>query len=764
MKYSASIVVFFRISLVIVAVFAAAQLHAQSNEGTEFWFGFMEHRDIGANTRVAMLTSRYDTQGTISVPMAGWSQTFTISANSVTIITLPPITETRGSESISANAVKVVSDLPIAVYIHQYFSRRSEATVVLPTVSLGQDYRVITYTGPSQNNEIYPAEFLIVATQDNTKISVTLSAQTKNGKAPGSSFSITLDAGETYQVQAQASTGDFTGTLVTGDKKFAVFGGNRWTGIPAGCGTWDNLLEQMYPIPTWGKQFVTVPSTKVLYDVFRILAAEDNTRVTVTGSTTTVHNLHAGKFVEYRMSEPTYIQANKPIQVAQFIIGNQCNGHIVGDPSMLLLNSVEQRRDTVTLYNSRLENITENYINIIMSSADVPLITIDNQPISGMPGLGFVGANQDFAYLQIPVASGAHTIISQGCGVIATAYGYGDAESYAYGGGANFKNINLNPIPEGGCLNDTIVFDTGLPESRYSFFWDLGDGTTTDQAVFTHIYHSLGTFPVSLILTDHCQNTSDTLYRGLLVSLRQSLEAYGDTILCEGGAFSLYAHDLSEARYEWRGPLGFFSEQQFPRLTNATAAMSGSYAVEGIISGCATFPQYVQVDVIPTPAPDLGPDTIFCGKEVIFPLDPGEYNSYLWHDGLRQRVYEATQAGVYFVNVTDGFECMGSDTVVLQEVCPPDLYIPDAFTPNDDGHNDLFGIYGQYLIRHRLVIFNRWGKKVFESFQMDDRWDGRAGGSPVPEGVYVWQLEYDAYQDDGSVYTEKIAGTVTLIR
>ena len=55
-------------------------------------------------------------------------------------------------------------------------------------------------------------------------------------------------------------------------KKIAVFGGNSWTQVPTSCGTRDNLLEQMYPVSTWGKQILTVPSDQVTYDVFRILA------------------------------------------------------------------------------------------------------------------------------------------------------------------------------------------------------------------------------------------------------------------------------------------------------------------------------------------------------------------------------------------------------------------------------------------------------------------------------------------------------------
>ncbi|MBK7936479.1 MAG: PKD domain-containing protein [Lewinellaceae bacterium] len=537
-------------------------MRAQSNEGTEFWFGFMHHHDPGQNQMVAMITSKYSTSGVVKIPGFNWDFPFTVAANSVTIVPLPSYVENTSSEVVEGRAVQVISQLPASVYIHQYNAMRSEATVVLPVSSLGAEYYVMTYTGFQENNNVYPSEFLLIALEDETKLSIRVSDQTKGGKAAGETFDITLNAGQTYQVQSLlGSTGDLTGSHVTGNKKFNVLAGCRWTQVPAGCFFRDNLLEQMYPVSTWGRQFVTAPYANMPYDVFRVLASQDDTQITVQDATgTQQYILDAGKFVEYQRSVPTFVSADRPIAVGQYLIGSNCSGYPVGDPSMIFLNSIEQIRDTVTLYNSSFENITENYIAVITKTVDVPLTTFDGQPLTDLSNnIQTAGPNGEFSFARLNVKTGAHTIISQGCGVIATAYGYGYVESYAYAGGASFKPLNAQSlIPEGGCLNDTLYFDTKLPEPRYSFLWDLGDGTTSTKGAFSHVYSQLGTFNVTLYLTDNCLDLHDTLTRPVLVTLRQAVTVAGDADVCEGKTVQLGATDLPGARFEWRGPNGFF--------------------------------------------------------------------------------------------------------------------------------------------------------------------------------------------------------------
>lgn len=743
----------------------ATTTFAQSNEGTDFWLGFMEHFDINMNTKVVMITSKFNTTGVVSVPLQGWDQAFSVAANTVQIITLPTYTEVLGSESITQVGVRVTAQQPVSVYMHQYHGQRSEASVVLPVSAIGKAYYVMSHEGVSFQGTTYPSEFLLVGTQEETTVSITFSDFTEGGQTPGEAINLQLDAGETYQVQARSGSDDLTGSFISADKNLAVFGGARWTGVPVGCTFRDNLLEQMYPVTTWGKQFVTVPNDNMNYDLFRIMASEDNTQVQVNGSTSDSYTLNAGEFVTYQKSEPTYINSSGPIMVAQYIPGVSCSGHFVGDPSMVLLNSIEQTRDTVTLYNSSFENISQNYINIIMATNDVPFVTFDGQPLESLTAVNTAGLNEEFAYAQLSVGSGAHTIIAQGCGVIATAYGYGDLESYAYNGGASFREINANPIPEGGCLNDTIFFDTGLPESRYAFSWDLGDGTTTTESTFNHIYDGLGSYPVSLVITDECLGTSDTLTRNLMVTLRQAVETMGDTLICEGESFQLGATDLPGARYEWTGPGNYFSEAQFPLITTATPGQAGSYSVIGIISGCATFPNTSRVEVVPTPQPDLGPDTIYCDQESTFRLEPGNYTQYLWQDNSTNSFYEVTEdSSTFWVAVTDAFGCVGMDTVALQKICPTKVYIPSAFSPNFDGINDTFGPLGTDIIRAHFQVFSRWGELVFESSDLEIQWDGYFRSKPVSPGVYVWQLEVEGYREDGTTYTEVLAGSVTLVR
>jgi len=75
------------------------------------------------------------------------------------------------------------------------------------------------------------------------------------------------------------------------------------------------------------------------------------------------------------------------------------------------------------------------------------------------------------------------------------------------------------------------------------------------------------------------------------------------------------------------------------------------------------------------------------------------------------------------------------------EVVPhPRLYIPNAFTPNDDGINDYFGVNGEGLQNFHIMIFNRWGEVIFESTNPHTLWDGTFKGKPAETGVYTYEV------------------------
>ncbi|HNQ11590.1 MAG TPA: gliding motility-associated C-terminal domain-containing protein [Bacteroidia bacterium] len=88
------------------------------------------------------------------------------------------------------------------------------------------------------------------------------------------------------------------------------------------------------------------------------------------------------------------------------------------------------------------------------------------------------------------------------------------------------------------------------------------------------------------------------------------------------------------------------------------------------------------------------------------------------------------------------------------------IYIPSAFTPNGDGINDQFGIGGEAVSEFHMIIFNRWGEKIFESNEVDRQWDGTFKGQLVQEGAYAYNVTAKA--NNGDAIVKK--GHVTVIK
>jgi gliding motility-associated-like protein len=107
-------------------------------------------------------------------------------------------------------------------------------------------------------------------------------------------------------------------------------------------------------------------------------------------------------------------------------------------------------------------------------------------------------------------------------------------------------------------------------------------------------------------------------------------------------------------------------------------------------------------------------------------------------------------------------ECISQNELnVVVKGCPDvTLYIPNSFTPNGDGNNEVFGAYGVGVKKFNMVIFNRWGEKIFESFSIENRWNGFYQNSLCQEGVYVYQIYYQGED----LKTKIIYGKISLIK
>ena len=744
-------------------------LFAQSNEGKEFWFGFMEHRDVGEATMVAMITSKENTAGEISVPGLDWDRSFEVIANQVTLVTLPRSVEHMGSEFVQGKGIHISMEAPSSVYIHQYFGMRSEATVILPVESLGREYFIMAYEGINLGGTEYPSEFLVVASEDSTVLQIELSTESKGRNLNRSPFEVFLNKGQSYQVQAARADADLTGTYLSANKNFALLAGTAWTQVPSFCQFRDNLLEQMFPISTWGRSFITVPFIHNPYDIIRVMASEDSTFVSVrTERGINELVLNRGEYREFNQILPSFIEANHPILAAQYMIGTECSSHPIGDPAMVLLNSIEQTRQQLTFFNSSFQAITENYVNITTRTEDRERVLLDGSPIASF-GSSFqvLDANPEYSYARIQVRPGSHTLESDRCGISAIVYGYGNVESYAYNGGSNFISLdNLLP-PMDACAGDPFSVNLDITKDRYAYAWDFGDGSQSDEALPQHIYESPGAYLLSLSLTDECLNKQSSWESPVTVIEKESLVIDTTQLLCQGDSLQLeVSGGASVVSYRWQGPENFSADTSTVLLTQTLPAMSGTYTVVGQTADCPTLPTQTEVTIIPTPQPTLGVDTFFCPpKGELLRISPGTFAEYQWEDLSTQGIREVEVAGQFSVEVKDDFGCVGFDTVFIEERCPALLEMPNAFSPNGDQVNDQLILTTEFVQQIDLQIFDRWGKVVFTSKDLQATWDGKIpNGNEAKEGVYFWFLEWEGYDEFGVYQVHPMSGNVLLVR
>jgi hypothetical protein len=138
-----------------------------------------------------------------------------------------------------------------------------------------------------------------------------------------------------------------------------------------------------------------------------------------------------------------------------------------------------------------------------------------------------------------------------------TAYGYGNAESYAYNGGASFKPINASPLPEGGCLNDSILFDVGLSLPRFSLFWHFGNADSTRMNIVRRSFSTVGPQPVLLAIKDQFLKKLDTIRGNINITIPGKLTVPGSILICENETLSLIVDDKKSENYQWTGPNNF---------------------------------------------------------------------------------------------------------------------------------------------------------------------------------------------------------------
>lgn len=223
-----------------------------------------------------------------------------------------------------------------------------------------------------------------------------------------------------------------------------------------------------------------------------------------------------------------------------------------------------------------------------------------------------------------------------------------------------------------------------------------------------------------------------------------------DTTICEGNTILLNATGVAET-YLW---------QDNSTIATYLVTKSGAYIINVNKDNCISA-DTINVNFIYKPDFTLGADQFICqGQQVA--LHPALNNQWQlqWQDGSNQPTYMVIQPGLYFLNASN--TCGTSRKEILFTIGLCHVFVPNAFTPNGDSKNDLFKVAGtELVIDFKLIIYNRYGQPIFTTNDKNKPWDGTFKNRQVPQGNYVYLLQY---KDNLNPGWQTLRGSCLLIR
>lgn len=293
------------------------------------------------------------------------------------------------------------------------------------------------------------------------------------------------------------------------------------------------------------------------------------------------------------------------------------------------------------------------------------------------------------------------------------------------------------------CAGESITLDPGA-FAQYNW-WNGGNATTA-------AVNAAGWYWVAVTDVNGCTDTDSMQVQNVFPNPVISLGP--DTAYCFGGSVVL-SPGPGFAAYLW---------QDGSTASSLGASNQGTYHVTVTDNnGCLGSDTMRITGVFPLPAFTLGNDFGICQGEsrIISPSGLTVSVTYQWQDNSTGSNFLVADTGLYSLVVVDGNGCAYGDTVHAYTLCPPTLYIPNAFTPNLDGYNPVFQAYGTNIRFFRMDIFNRWGELIHTMENLSDSWNGTYQSEPVPLGMYVYKVTYVDYLDAEEKF---IWGNVNVLR
>jgi len=444
------------------------------------------------------------------------NQTYTVNAGETKEISMPEslVYHNDVGDQYKNRTVRVTSTADISLYLANEADNSFDASIVLPLSALGQNYMIQTFPNDPYSTGATGEDrscFMIIADRDNTTVNI--SGSHSNQIQP-SATSVILNEGESYFVRStDYNYNDLSGLKIDvainspedDCKTIAVFNGNVVTCIPNTLNNnRDHLVEQAYPISTWGTKFAitstdgyeTGVNNRPDADYIRITAAEATPGTINDGTTTTTFTLAAGATYDYTLNRSTgscFIETDKPVACYLYqrsATSNNTNDEM-GDPSMVWIAPIERGIEEITFSTFAADGIEDedHWVNIVIPIEAIsdgqavmlkrPDGTEENIRSSFMTGTNYnyvAGSGDKYAYARVKINHGTYTLRSIGKGkMVIHVYGLGEVRGYAYAAGSEavpYKSNFLVGDANGGMIDIATLQDPDFhfcSGSEYTF-------------------------------------------------------------------------------------------------------------------------------------------------------------------------------------------------------------------------------------------------------------------------------------------------------
>lgn len=394
----------------------------------------------------------------------------------------------------------------------------------------------------------------------------------------------------------------------------------------------------------------------------------------------------------------------------------------VPNPSHIYLNSGNY---TVTLIaiDSTSCNFADTSVLDITVIIEPISVLINDTIVCGLANIPLNAGNAGYTYLWNTGETSPIIVASNpGAYIVTIDNGYCNI--------SDTTNIIMVTIPPIGndtsvCKNQTITLDAGNPGCTY--LWSTGATSQTIEVPYSGTYWVMASAGSCIEI-----DSINIIYLPL-----PQFDLGIDTIICPDDTLQLNAGN-NGTTFLWNSG----STDQFYNVTQ-----TGIYWAEAYSAQCS-YTDTIKVEYYHQP--NLGIDTVLCShtkfKLDLSFADPG--GTYLWNTGATTSFLDVFHPGEYSVILSYKNTCHLYDTVTVaaMEDDPP-LFIPNSFTPNADGLNDVFSPAGNYegIVDFYMAIYNRWGQLVFETRDKNQGWNGIINNETVQLGVYIYRIDYRSY-------------------